>query len=98
MHDVREKCGIVKKDTAKRGTGFFRQFTPVERIRRMYKKQVLSGSPEGAKKEKIPFMTARECVEKLSLPDMAGIYEKARYSDSEVTAEDVKKMKSALSK
>jgi len=42
-------------------------------------------------------MTAKECGASLSLPGMAELYEHARYSDREITADDVKQMKHACS-
>ena len=39
--------------------------------------------------------TARECADIMETTEAAGIYEKARYSPFECTAEDVKKMKNA---
>ena len=95
VYDVREKCSIRKKDSTEKRAGFFRQFTPEERIRRLYKKQVLSGGIEVESRAELNCMTAKECGRKISLPDMAVIYERTRYSDSEITSEDVKRMKTA---
>ncbi len=93
--DVREKCGIEKKGSERRGTGLFQRFTPAERIRRLYKKSVLSGRIEPEDRESLNYKTARECGAVLSLPDMPVIYEQARYSDRECTSEDVRRMKLA---
>lgn len=95
VFDVREKCTIERKESGKKGVGLFQRFTPVERIRRLYKKRVLSGSRVSEDRETLNYRTARECGNILSLPDMAEIYEQARYSDSEITAEDVRRMKLA---
>ncbi|MCM1542669.1 MAG: hypothetical protein NC121_15600 [Blautia sp.] len=97
VYDVRERCSIEKKDSASRGGGLFQRFSPVERVRRLYKKRVLSGKTAADDRSGLNYMTARECGDKLSLPDMADIYEQARYSDREITAADVKRMKLACS-
>ena len=95
VYDIHEKCGITKRDSNERHVGFFRQFTPAERIRRLYKKQVLSGGIEVESRAELNCMTAKECSHKIFKPNMAEIYERARYSDSEITSEDVKRMKTA---
>lgn len=95
VYDIHEKCGITKKDSGEKRVGFFRQFSPAERIRRLYKKQVLSGGIEVENKAELNCMTAKECSQKIRKPDMAVIYERTRYSDSEITSEDVKRMKTA---
>lgn len=95
VFDVREKCKIEKGDSDNGRTGLFQRFTPVERVRRLYKKRILSGRIEREDRNGLNYMTAKECGDILSLPDMARLYEQARYSDSEITAEDVKRMKLA---
>lgn len=90
--DVREKCGVTKKVSGEKHAGFFKHFTPGERIRRMYKRRVLSEKTEESR-EVLSCMTARECGERLSVPGMAEVYERARYSDREITSEDVKQMR-----
>lgn len=100
--DVREKCGsekTVSQDTARRS--LFDFLTPAQRIRRLYKKKILSSAyelTEGGKENSIALslLTARECGEKLMLPDMAKIYEQTRYSDQEVTQETLRAMKAAM--
>lgn len=95
IFDVREKCSLEKKNPNSKGTGLFQRFTPVERVRRLYKKRVLAGKAGTEDKNALNYMTARECGYVLSLPEMARLYEQARYSDREITAEDVKQMKLA---
>ncbi len=98
VFDVREKCKIDKQKNESGGAGLFQRFTPVERVRRLYKKSVLSGTVGAEDRESLRYMTAKECGEKLSLPDMAEIYGQARYSGKEIVPEDVKRMKLACSK
>lgn len=93
--DIREKCDIERREAGRMKAGLFQRFSPLERIRRMYKKRVLSGKPEDRDREALNYMTARECAEELSLPDMAEVYERARYSGREATAEDAGRMKLA---
>lgn len=95
VYDVREKCNVEKRGSDSRSGGLFQRFTPVERVRKLYKKRVLSGKIKKEDRGELKFMTAKECGEALSLPDMAMLYERARYSDREITAEDVKRMKLA---
>lgn len=93
--DVREKCSIERRGSGSKSKSLFRNFTPVERVRRLYKKKVLSGKTGIKDRSTLKVMTARECGEVLSLPDMARLYERARYSDREITSEDVRQMKLA---
>lgn len=95
VFDVREKCSIEKRDPGNRGGGLFQRFTPVERVRRLYKKRILSGRIKVEDRKALNYMTARECGEILSLPDMTMLYEQARYSNREITGEDVRRMKLA---
>lgn len=100
--DVREKCGLAKaasRDAAKRS--LFGFLTPTQRIRRLYKKKILASAYQLAEsgKEKTPalsLLTARECGEKLMLPEMALIYEQVRYSDKEATPEMLRAMRAAM--
>lgn len=100
--DVREKCGLAKavsQDTARRS--LFGFLTPAQRIRRLYKKKILSSAyelTEGGKENAaaLSLLTAKECGEKLMLPEMAKIYEQTRYSDREATPETLRAMKAAM--
>ena len=105
--DVREKCEInKKKEKEKRGLGLFGFLDSKERIRRIYKKTVQAYKPsplmatEKQKKDdynpdKLPFYTAREMEDRIGASSFAAIYEKARYSNEDCTAQDVKLMKDA---
>lgn len=97
--DVREKCGVEKSwgQKGKKSSALF--LSPYERVRRLYKKKVLSCAVEliddtsEIKTEKLGFFTARECADKLQLSALADIYERTRYSDQETTKETVRQMK-----
>lgn len=94
IFDVREKCDMIRT-VRQKGRSSFSFLSPAERVRRLYKKRIMSdkihlkeelqGQPE--------FCTAREYACRISLPQMAEIYERARYSDLETDAGDVKRMK-----
>lgn len=78
VYDVREKCEIIHKREKKKKERFD-FFSPKERIRRIYKKQVLSAKKVlvgDAGQETLMFYTAQECGHRLAAEDMADIYEK----------------------
>lgn len=75
--------------------------TPAQKIRRRYKKRVSDSKDiiaSKGKKDCMEWYTARECGNILEQPKMSDLYEKARYSPYECTAEDVKNMKAACKK
>ncbi|MCD8325434.1 MAG: DUF4129 domain-containing protein [Lachnospiraceae bacterium] len=96
--DRREKCAIEKSKKSGR-TFAFGALGVRERIRRIYKKEVWNGRQslveEGNAAEGLKTMTARECGRGLSKPELAAIYEKARYSGEPISAEDVKTARAA---
>lgn len=94
--DIREKCDIGDKTDRKKQKRFG-PFSHSERIRRLYKKKLLSstGQMTSAESKMLGIYTAREWEQKLSTLGMAAVYEQARYSGQEMTAEDVKRMKDA---
>ena len=97
MRDIREKCEVekVKKTLQLSLPGFF---GVKDRIRRIYKKEVWNSRlmlAEGGEPTLLARLTAKECGAKLEKPDLAEMYEKARYSQEDCTAEDVKKAKNA---
>lgn len=109
--DVREKCSIQEKESSK-GKSLFKnllnRLSSGEKIRKLYKKYVLkncytaSQTADAELRNSDPhspeFMTAGEWGKALSNPDMAVIYDKARYSGVECTTEDYKLMKQAVNK
>lgn len=96
--DIREK---IKKSSGggtvrKRGP---RGFSNEARVRRLYIKSVRSGHKKIIGDRPISnlgYFTARECGKALQLQNMAGIYEKTRYSGQTITSEDVSDMKKAV--
>ena len=98
--DIRETC-IIEKNK-KEAADWFAFLKPREKVRKIYRKQILKhkndiigeNSPEN-----LEYMTAEECCDKISsadkvsIKDLKLIYEKARYSAEEISAEDVKRIK-----
>ncbi len=88
--DVRESCIIEKNERS--GLKVFARNNR-ERVRRIFKKQVLKSKEHiiGAIDiERLRYMTARECCDKIEADTLKRVYEKARYSVEEITAEDMK--------
>ncbi len=96
IFDVRERCEIEQKH-GKKKQPFFGSLSSRERIRKLYKRKLLSSSVQMPEKERnlLEYRTAREWESTLETEGMAEIYERARYSDREVTTMDVKQMKAA---
>ena len=92
--DVRERCGIEKK--AQRNVGSFIFRNNREKIRRLYQKNMIKHKNEliGENEQGLlSYLTAKECCDKLSKQQLKLAYEKARYSEEVITAEDVKSAK-----
>ena len=89
--DVREHCGIEKKVQRKASSFIFRNNR--EKIRRLYQKKVIKHRKEliGEKEQQqLKYLTAKECCDKLSEQQLKLVYEKARYSEEVISAEDVR--------
>ena len=96
--DIREKCDIRKTSEEKRQQrGLLAAHTNRERIRRLYKRKLLAYRTKVPDQKTLGLFTAREWERRLQAKGMADIYELARYSESEVTAEDVKRMREICS-
>lgn len=92
--DVREKCGIERTRQERRS--FLAFLSPAERIRRIFKKKIWSNRlvlAPGGDTTLLGVLTARECGRQLGDEKLADIYEKARYSEEECTAEDVRALR-----
>lgn len=92
--DVREYCGIEKNDQRKLGGFLFRSNR--EKVRRLYQKKIIKHKEalvgENAQ-GMLKYLTAKECCDKLSEQQLKQAYEKARYSEEVITAEDVRTAK-----
>ena len=97
--DIRESCAIEKR--GKESPGWFAFLNNRERIRKIYRKQVLKHKDSIVGDRSVgalEYMTAQECCRKLpEEKDSAGalkdIYEKARYSEQDITSDDVRRIK-----
>lgn len=94
--DIREKCDIAKDNAGKISLPFL-HLNPKERIRHMYKKRIFASRSEFPQENEhaLNRYTARESGRILKREELAIIYEKARYSDSECDGEDLKRMRNA---
>ncbi len=93
MEDVREKCQI---DWSLHRKPLLERLTPRERIRRIFRKQVLIGKHvilQGRKSARLEVLTARECTDRLDQDLLGTLYEKARYSEEECTLEDIRALR-----
>ena len=94
--DVREKCGIERIPIKRKR--LTEVLSPAQRIRKLYKKRVLSSVREltDGSQQKLRILTPKECGKRLNEEEMAQIYEHVRYSNSEATADTLRRMKNAL--
>jgi len=92
MTEIREKCDIVSGDGFHVST-FLKQFTPSERIRKLYRKTI---ETEKQRIDTPEYLTADEHGTILLKREMSSIYNEARYSQHLCTNEDVKAMKEAV--
>lgn len=89
--DIREYCGFEKKRQKKEGSFWFRSNR--EKVRRLYHKKISKRSKEilGEKDlQYLKYLTAKECCDKLAEQQLKLVYEKARYSEEEISSEDVR--------
>lgn len=96
--EVEEKGDVVEKIPLRKRESFIGAMTPANRIRKRFRRKVLSEQKQiydTEKRERMELYTARECADIIEATEAADLYEKARYSPFECTAEDVKKMKDA---
>lgn len=91
--DLREQCEIIGHH---RSFGeLLRFFDNRKKARRMYKKYILKRKTEliGTREAgELNFITAGVCCERLENDELLQIYEKARYTEERITAEDLKRM------
>lgn len=99
VSDVREFCDDTEKRT-KRRRRHFGILSNEEKIRRLYRKKLLSSEDRMTTQDRkrLALYTAREWEKKLAVKGMAKIYETARYSEQKISDEDVRSMKAACKK
>ena len=89
--DIRENCSIEKNE--KNGKGWFGFLDNRERVRKLYRKKILKSSTKiigNADQHHLEYLTAKECCDRISEDALKNIYEKARYSSEDITAEDIR--------
>ena len=89
--DIREYCGVEKTSQTKKFV--FPFWNHREKIRRLYRKKVLQRKQEligDEDAQQLEYLTAKECCDRLSEQNLKCMYEKARYSAEDISAEDVK--------
>ncbi len=102
VRDVREKCPY-EKPSRKAQRPLFARATPRDRIRRLYRNHVkaavsgLSPKDWGETPQDPAFRTAREWGKILGEEAVSPLYEKARYSDENISAEEVRLMRELVS-
>lgn len=95
--DEREQCALAgrRKSSGRNYPGLL--LSPNEKIRRLYRRKILSSkdllTSNAKDSEALLHMTAKECGNLLDAPEMTAIYEKARYSQSPCSREDIRQMK-----
>ncbi len=98
--DVRESCDKTKlKASKKRAFKLF--LTPAEKVRREFKRTAKekvyrickSGDPG-----QLSYKSAGECASAVERREIADIYDRARYSDYEITEQDAENMKKICTK
>lgn len=97
QNEVRESLAAEKMTREGKSRNLFGFMDNKEKVRKFYKKRVakdktaLIGELE---KENLQYLTAKECCDKLAADKLKQIYEKVRYSEEEITADDVRLAKS----
>ena len=92
--DIREQCALSEKKKERKVFGGF--LNNRDKVRKLFRKTVVRQKSEiiGTSDEgQLRFVTARECCDIIQADGLKHIYEKARYSAEEITAEDVRKAK-----
>lgn len=97
-NEVREKLSIEKDGKEERkGRNLFGFMDNKEKVRKYYKKRVakeklaIVGDLDA---ENLQYLTSKECCDKISARNLQNVYDRVRYSEDEITADDVKKAKS----
>lgn len=99
QNEVREKLDVKRKKKDNEGKGFFAFKDNKDKIRKYYKKRVtkekvaILGSLDT---ENLKYKTASECCDAIDAEGLEKAYNKVRYSQEEITAEDVKLAKGNL--
>ena len=98
--DVRESCDAVSlKEKKVKEKRFF--LTPREKVRRNFKntaKEKCFRITRSGDKKALGFKTSGECASAVEVPELSELYDRARYSDYEITEADAAEMKKICDK
>ena len=98
--DVRESCDAVSlKEKKVKEKRFF--LTPREKVRRSFKntaKEKCFRITRSGDKKALGFKTSGECASAVEVPELSELYDRARYSDYEITEADAAQMKKICDK
>jgi len=92
--DVRETVEIEKGERGVLKLFSFKNNR--DKVRKLFKRYVLKEKNRiigDAETERLHFITAKECCEKLTAEELSRVYDKARYSEDTITTEDLKVLK-----
>ena len=95
--DIREICEIEKRHKDVGQWHIFRSNR--DKVRKIYQKQILKQKQYIIGEEDVrvlEYMTAKECCDTLAADKLKEIYEKVRYSNKDITPEDVRIAKGDL--
>jgi hypothetical protein len=89
VNDIREKCSEADSPKSRLSLKklLFERLSPSEKIRQLYRKNILRYNESDISPE---LLTADEWGERMNIPEMSAIYDRTRYSDMEISLEDVK--------
>lgn len=89
VNDIREKCSEADSPKSRLSLKklLFERLSPSEKIRQLYRKNILRYNESDISPE---LLTADEWGERMNIPEMSAIYDRTRYSDMEISSEDVK--------
>lgn len=92
VRDIRENCQIERGSVRKSRIPLFRDNR--EKVRRIYRSRILKRKAEiiGAQPSEIlAYFTAGECCQAISERELERVYEKARYTEEDISVEEVKR-------
>ena len=97
QNEVRESLIVEKREKDDdKNRSFFSFLDNKEKIRKIYKKRVTKEKATivgTLDTENLKYYTAKECCDKLDAQNLQDVYDKVRYSEEEITADDVKAAK-----
>lgn len=92
--DIREQCQFQSEKKERKLFGGF--LDNRGRVRKLFRKTVIKQKKKiigDCESSHLKFVTAKECCERIGADQLQVIYEKARYSAEDISAEDIRKAK-----